>query len=261
MSELKVLFITDKHVPGIESYRYGVTSTGFVYDFKRGQFLPFEIIKGGYLRVNLHLQNGGMVRKTVHQLVMLVMIGPDPDPNKNTVDHLNGNKRNNDIDNLEWVTRRENVYRAINNDQYPQFEVYLNEEDVEIICQMLKNGNTYEEISSYFFPKYSMDITHLLRRIYRGEAWKYISEKYMPFPELKPSNYKLTPEIVTEICEMLASGVKQVEITKIIAEKYPDLPFDFPRLQKVVSDIFNRKRWNKISDNYIFTTKHHNQTQ
>ena len=252
MSLMNWIMITDNHIPGIEKERYLVSRTGQVWDMKRQIFLPFEVTRGGYLRVNLHLQDGGMIRKSIHQLVMIVQKGYDPDPEKNTVDHLNGDKSNNYTFNLEWVTSQENTLRAIKNNQYPQFELVLQEEDVPIICQMLKEGKNYMEISNYFLPKYGRPINRLVMRIYRGDAWKHISKDYMPFPKIQPSYIKLTPEIVEVICQMLSQGIQQVEITRYIFENYKELNMDFVRLQKVVSDIYNRIRCVNISSKYIF---------
>lgn len=60
----------------------------------------------GYLRVNT---NGGKV--LVHRLVMYTW-RPTDGMKKLTVDHLNHNKRDNSLNNLEWVTRKENQRRA-----------------------------------------------------------------------------------------------------------------------------------------------------
>ena len=65
--------------------------------------------KDGYLRVRLlHLDDD--FTRTVHRLVAETFI-PCDDPNL-TVNHKDGNKRNNNLNNLEWVDRSEQMYHA-----------------------------------------------------------------------------------------------------------------------------------------------------
>ena len=58
----------------------------------------------GYLQVNL---SGIRVPQLVHRLVAKAFI-PNPE-NKPFIDHINGNRADNRIENLRWVTQRENV--------------------------------------------------------------------------------------------------------------------------------------------------------
>lgn len=71
--------------------------------------LPIKIDNGGYCRVKTECPN--MPWKQAHRLVMLTW-KPIPDAERLTVDHLNHNKRDNSLNNLEWVTGSENLRRA-----------------------------------------------------------------------------------------------------------------------------------------------------
>jgi hypothetical protein len=63
----------------------------------------------GYLRIKL-TKNNISKRYMLHRLIAEAFI-PNPQ-NKPQVNHIDGNKQNNSISNLEWVTRLENVRHA-----------------------------------------------------------------------------------------------------------------------------------------------------
>lgn len=65
-----------------------------------------EETKKGYLRVDLYDENGKRKHYKVHRLVAQAFIeNPDGKPQ---VNHKDGNKHNNSVTNLEWVTDAEN---------------------------------------------------------------------------------------------------------------------------------------------------------
>ena len=91
---------------------YEVTEYGQVYSKPRagtrGGILKQHQTKTGYLTVTL-----GSSKKPVkvHRLIALAFI-ENPD-NKPYVNHKDGNKLNNSVANLEWVTTKENTEHAI----------------------------------------------------------------------------------------------------------------------------------------------------
>lgn len=97
---------------------YEVSDTGLVRSldrvdslkrFKRGVLKsPYDNGRG-YLCVNLKAK-GKQAQKTVHRLVAQAFI-PNPD-NLPEVNHIDGNKKNNHVSNLEWCTVSENKKHA-----------------------------------------------------------------------------------------------------------------------------------------------------
>lgn len=65
----------------------------------------------GYLLVYLYMENGKKKTIPVHQIVAKAFL-PNPD-NKPEVDHIDGDKTNNCVDNLRWVTHQENCANPI----------------------------------------------------------------------------------------------------------------------------------------------------
>jgi hypothetical protein len=94
-----------KDIKGYEG-KYQVTSWGRVYSIGRRKFLATEETKKGYLRITLKNENGMAKHFKVHRLVAKAFI-QNPH-NKPQVNHKDGNKQNNSISNLEWVTDLEN---------------------------------------------------------------------------------------------------------------------------------------------------------
>lgn len=66
--------------------------------------------RDGYSRVSVKDLNGKWTSKSVHSLVALTFI-PNPE-NKTCVNHINGVRDDNRVENLEWVTPKENVLHS-----------------------------------------------------------------------------------------------------------------------------------------------------
>ena len=94
---------TWKDVPGYEGL-YLVSDRGRVLGIKRGLQSP-ATDEYGYLRTSL-CKDGEMRSFYVHRLVALAFI-PNPE-GKETVNHLNEDKQDNRVENLEWASVPEN---------------------------------------------------------------------------------------------------------------------------------------------------------
>lgn len=88
---------------------YEITRDGKVINKHTGHTLAPQPNGKGYLRVSI-----GKKLMFVHRLVAEKYI-PNPE-NKPQVNHKDGNKLNNCVDNLEWVTNQENRNHAVDND-------------------------------------------------------------------------------------------------------------------------------------------------
>lgn len=121
MSECKEIW---KDIPGYENFyqvsnigrvrsldRYVVGNTGKHNSFRCGKVLTNNIGTTGYYRVNLtDPTTNKRTSRRVHRLVALAFI--ENPLNKKMINHIDGNKLNNKLENLEWVTRKENARHA-----------------------------------------------------------------------------------------------------------------------------------------------------
>lgn len=98
-----------RDVPGYEGY-YQVSNMGQVKSFhiregKQERILKFCLVGCGYLAVSL-CKSGSQKRKYIHALVLSAFTGERPE--KSTCNHINGNKHDNCLKNLEYCTQAEN---------------------------------------------------------------------------------------------------------------------------------------------------------
>lgn len=144
---------------------YTITDKGEVFHDKRP-------IKGqpnskGYLRVTIKRK-----KYLVHRLVAELYI-PNPE-DKPQVNHKDGNKLNNSVDNLEWVTNRENREHAVKNNLHLKGEACsyakLTQADVEYIRSQMTskyNKGTAKRLAEQF----NVTPEHI-NKISRNDCWK-----------------------------------------------------------------------------------------
>lgn len=92
---------------------------------KDGHVIKPWVDNVGYKQVVLY-KDGKRNYLRVHRLIAKAFI--DNPYNKKQVDHIDGNKLNNAIENLEWVTNAENTKRGYDND------VYISKKRVEVLA-------------------------------------------------------------------------------------------------------------------------------
>jgi hypothetical protein len=100
-----------KDIQGFDGV-YKISNCGNVMTYskysKGGRLLSPEKTRKGYLRVHLKRKH-----YSIHRLVGIHLIGL-PEENM-IINHKDGNKENNNILNLEWVTQKENIIHSFEN--------------------------------------------------------------------------------------------------------------------------------------------------
>lgn len=99
-----------KPIDGFENYT--ISEDGIVVNVKTGRVIKIKVDAHGYKYFIPYCKGKGFSRK-IHRLVALAFL-PNPDPlSRPHINHIDGNKLNNHISNLEWVSAWENNRHAI----------------------------------------------------------------------------------------------------------------------------------------------------
>jgi hypothetical protein len=215
-----------RDIPGFEG-KYQVSTLGNVRSIDRtvgsrvysGRILRPRLEKRGYLRLTL---SSGSFRKTdsVHRLVAIAFI--ENPQNLPAVNHIDGNKTNNKLENLEWVTHSQNSNHAVDTGLFDHISgegshlsKFKNEDILEVV-NLLKEGKTPSEVSR--ITKISRPVC---AKINLGKAWRRVLKKYgvYTYPinkETKPFfNNKMKEDDILRILELSSKGFSQ----KYIAEE------------------------------------------
>lgn len=168
-----------KPIDGYE--RYQISNTGKVVSDKRqgskgGEMNPSRN-EFGYLQVKLYQDGTGKYDIfAVHRLVASAFI--DNPYNLPEVNHKDGNKNNNNVENLEWVTRQENVKHSfetgLNAPHYGEENGShkLTQNDVDEIRKIYIKGNKLFG-GAALAKEYGVAVSTICR-IARNETWKMI---------------------------------------------------------------------------------------
>lgn len=98
-----------KDVKGFEN-NYMISNTGLLYSKKAKRILCTHPNGDGYLSFHASTKEGSHTLR-IHRLVASHFL--ENDSKRKCVNHKDGNKRNNNVDNLEWCTYKENAEHAI----------------------------------------------------------------------------------------------------------------------------------------------------
>ena len=89
---------------------YSVSTEGRIRKNSNGKIMTPSKKPNGYMSINLFMHDGRRKKELVHRLVALTFLNNEK--HLPEVNHIDGIRDNNCLDNLEWVTRAENVAKS-----------------------------------------------------------------------------------------------------------------------------------------------------
>ncbi len=192
--------------------RYLINESGNIISLKYEQLLSPSVNTCGYYMVIIFAHNDidksfKEYNCSLARLVAQTFIS-NPD-NKPYINHKDGNKLNNHVSNLEWVTPSENTKHAYDiglmtvkqrSGENNGSHIYKNNQ-IHKVCQMIKNGYKAKEIS--LVTKVSVDT---IWQIKAKSAWTSISKEYN-LPDPKPREEPFEIKYGNIVNEMINKGM------------------------------------------------------
>lgn len=145
---------------------------GFGGNWKRGGLLKQTITDRGYTAVTLY-KNKKRKSSRIHTLVLETFVGDCPKGKE--CNHKDGVKVNNRLENLEWVTPKENMLHASKNGLLRTIKgekhrwAKLTKDSIVEIKKLRCNGWLYREIAEIFNVD-KTTISHIIRK----KSWRHI---------------------------------------------------------------------------------------
>lgn len=120
---------------------YEISNMGRLRNKNTLRILKTRISKFGYEHITI-TYGGEQYFRAIHRLVAKTfLINPD---NKPDVNHIDENKLNNNVNNLEWVTKSENINHGTRNERVRKAISNSKTLSIPIIATNLKTGEVQE---------------------------------------------------------------------------------------------------------------------
>lgn len=145
----------------------------------QGKLFTGNITRHGYVSAHVKF-NDGFIARSAHRAVAHVFIPNDDLKNKIEVNHIDGVKTNNCVENLEWCTTEENQKHEARVLQQRgganNYQSILTEEDVLTIYDLCKNSDMkYKDIAKMYGV-----IPQEITRIASATCWRHLNLEPLP---------------------------------------------------------------------------------
>lgn len=188
---------------------YAVTKDSVVYRISSGKKMA-QALRGVPAYMYTRISHNNIAKNVrVHIMVADAWL-KKPSLLHDTVNHIDGNKLNNHVSNLEWTTKSQNQRHALETGLKQKgedlYNASLTEADAHRACKMLFDGMRITDIANILGT--SKDV---IRKIRAGDTWFDVRVLY----DIN-HNYKTTcsESTVRWVCERILEGMSDAKIAK-----------------------------------------------
>lgn len=196
-----------------------ITEDGVVTNTKTGNVKSIWISKIGYACVDIQ-ENGKAKKHYLHRLLAQHFI-PNPE-NKPEVNHIDGNKQNYSLSNLEWVTSSENVKHAHDTGLQP-YKCNYSLQEYETFFAQVMSGTSLTELASTVnqsLAQLSIHVKRAAERLGKTEEYKKellrqksIAQQNANRPTYKVNMINMTTDVIENTFESLKEAAKYLNKT------------------------------------------------
>lgn len=208
--------ITDEACPGIIPKRYLVGTNGNVFDRAIGDFRPLQNARYYSVQLDVIGRKRNSISTQVHRLEFIThhrIVGFNT--KKLEVNHIDLDKHNNNIDNLEWTDHKGNMDHALRN------KANKNIRDVDEVREMIRLYNEEYMDPVDIAKRYNCE-TKYVYAIIEGRKFKTIHDEFDV--QLRPRTKSVHIPIHMEECiKLFKGGYNYSEIAKIIGMDKSDV--------------------------------------
>lgn len=200
-----------QYIPEVRD-SYFISNYGRLFNTKSGYMTRPNITKNGYALYRLIHKDGTYAIYLSHRLVMLCF-QPNPKSSELQVNHINGRKYANYIENLEWATGSENMdhcYRnnlEINGEDHPWAD--MTNEQAHEVCRLLEQRIPYKEISRRVFGDESR--IRAICAIKNHRNWKNVG-RYYNIPVSNSNKQQFSDQELYELYQLTKENLTAKEI-------------------------------------------------
>lgn len=168
----EVLWSTIPFAPDYKINEFGVIKG------KRTEYLNQYFDKDGYMFTALQTRKNKRITVKVHRIMGICFI-PNFD-NKPQINHKNGIKNDNRIENLEWCTEEENVNHSFDNHLQKAILGNNNKLSYQQVFEIYQNKDNFS--ASHFARKYDVNLGTIKFLLNKG-TWRWITDKLDVLPK------------------------------------------------------------------------------